>query len=155
MPSPAEIEDLPTLRAHLCATPAASTLHHALTRSSARSRVDRRQLTGVYILALLCPVQTALFRAARDGTLATKATRALNLVTGVAIGALVLDGRNQVDAGSRAFATLAANDPLRALVESGDGGRVSANTTAAFTVGFVVALVYLYQAAFRSSEQRA
>ena len=114
-----------------------------------------RQDLGVYIVLLLCPVQAALFRAARDGTLTDAATRGLNLVTGIAISALVLDGRAQVDAGNRAFELLSADSPLRTLIMSGDVGRPQANTTAAFTVGFCVGLVYLFQAAFRSAPAAA
>ena len=55
-----------------------------------------RQDVGVYIMALLCPVQAALFRAAKRGNLAEPSTRALNTATGLAIAALVFDGRAQV-----------------------------------------------------------
>lgn len=110
-----------------------------------------RQNCGVYITLLLAPVQAALFRAARDGSLTDKATRALNLVTGIAVSALVLDGRNQVDEGARAFEALAPGSPLRALIEGADTARSVTNTTAAFTLGFAVGLVYLFQS-LRSRE---
>ena len=38
---------------------------------------------------------------------------------------------------------------------SGDVSRPQANTTAAFTVGFCVALVYVYQSLFRSAAREA
>ena len=110
-----------------------------------------RQDLGVYIVLLLCPVQAFLFRAARDGALGETFTRTVNTVTGIAIAALVLDGREQVDAGNRLFQALEPDSPLRALIMSGDVSRPQANTTAAFSVGFAVALVYLFQAAFRSA----
>ena len=110
---------------------------------------------GVYIIALLCPIQAALFRAARDNTLGSEATRALNTATGVAIALLVLDGRAQVEIGTKMFAALPADSPLVALVQSGDPTRPEANTTAAFTVGLAVALVYLYQATFNREATRS
>jgi hypothetical protein len=115
-----------------------------------------RQYLGVFIAFLLCPVQAALYRAARRGTLAEPTTRKLNTATGVCIAGLVLDGRNQVDTGTRAFAALPADDPLRAIVDAASvasGSRPEANTTAAFSVGICVALVYLWQAAFNSGER--
>ena len=115
-----------------------------------------RQDLGLYIVALLCPIQCALYRAARDGSLGEASTRALNTATGVAIALLVLDGKMQVDIGSELFKQLPADSPLVALVASaGDASRPEANTTAAFSVGFLVALVYLYQAAFNKDGQEA
>jgi len=107
-----------------------------------------RQDVGVYIMALLCPVQAALLRAAKRGNLAEPSTRALNTATGLAIAALVFDGRAQVELGSQLYAALPADSPIIALVQSGDPSRPEANTTAAFSVGFLVACVYLFQAAF-------
>lgn len=112
-----------------------------------------RSDVGVYIMALLCPVQAALFRAARSGTLGVPATRALNTATSLAIALLVLDGKFQVDAGSALYAAMPADSEVRALVASGDASRPEANTTAAFSVGFAVALVYLYQAVFNREAQ--
>jgi hypothetical protein len=106
-----------------------------------------RQEVGVYIFALLGPVQAALFRAARAGALADDASRALNTATGIATALLVLDGKAQVDSGTALYAALPPDSPIIALVQGGDAARPEANTTAAFSIGLVVALVYLYQAA--------
>jgi len=113
-----------------------------------------RQDVGVFIVALLSPIQAALFRAARDGTLGEQMTRQLNTLTGVAISLLVLDGKAQVEIGTAAFGALPPDSPLRALVASGDPSRPEANTTAAFSVGLLVACVYLYQAAFNREQAR-
>ena len=43
-----------------------------------------RQNVGFFIAFSLCPIQAALFRAARDGTLGESVTRALNTATGIA-----------------------------------------------------------------------
>ena len=53
----------------------------------------------------------------------------------------------QVELGSQLYAALPADSPIIALVQSGDPSRPEANTTAAFSVGFLVACVYLFQAA--------
>lgn len=66
------------------------------------------------------------------------------------IALLVFDGRAQVETGTRLFDELPADSAIRALVQAGDPSRPEANTTAAFSVGFVVAFVYLYQALFNT-----
>jgi len=109
-----------------------------------------RQDVGVYLLALVCPVQASLYRAAAatPSTLGEPSTRALNGLASLVFLLLTLDGKAQVEAGTEALAALAADSPIRALIDTvGDASRPTANTTAAFSVGFVVALVYLYQAA--------
>lgn len=107
-----------------------------------------RQDLGLYIIALLCPIQAALCRAACQGSLGSGATRVLNAATGIAIALLVLDGKVQVDLGTNLYAQLPPDSPLIALVQGGDASRPEANTTAAFSVGLIVACVYLFQAAF-------
>lgn len=77
-----------------------------------------------------------------------KALRRLNTVTGVVITLLVLDGRAQVNQGTAGFAALPPSDPFLAvltekLADPEAVGRASTNTTAAFTVGLIVGLVYL------------
>ena len=62
-----------------------------------------RQELGVFIVFLLAPVQAALFRAARGGTLAD--VKLVNVVTGLCCGLLVSNGRYQTMQGA-AFATL-------------------------------------------------
>jgi hypothetical protein len=114
-----------------------------------------REDLGVYIVGLLCPIQAALFRAARDGKLGDASTRLLNAVTGLACAVLVLDGKAQVELGSASFASLTPDDPFYPVVQQllGDPaavGRSVTNTNAAFTVGFVVAAVYLFNGAFAS-----
>ncbi|KAH8061866.1 hypothetical protein JL722_3823 [Aureococcus anophagefferens] len=55
-----------------------------------------------------------------------------------------------VETGSKAFAELVAaqpDSPIVQMVNAGDVGRSETNTTAAFTVGLIVALFYLAQAA--------
>ena len=112
-----------------------------------------RQGLGIYIVFLLAPVQAALFRAAKAGTLTTDASiQAANLVTGVCCALLVCDGRFQVDQGTKAFAELQPGSAFYDAVTAALGdpaavGRAQTNTGAAFTVGITVALFYIYQAA--------
>jgi len=110
-----------------------------------------RQELGVYICFLLAPVQAALYRAARAGELGRTSNRILNLVTGVVCSLLVLDGRYQVNLGGAAFAALEPGTPLYEaiqvqLADPQAVGRASTNTTAAFSVGLIVGLVYLLTA---------
>jgi len=117
-----------------------------------------RQGLGLYIVFLLAPVQAALFRAAKAGTLADASTRLLNLVTGLCCGLLVCDGEYQVNEGSQAFAALQPGTAfydavMEALGDPAAVGRASTNTGAAFTVGLIVSLFYLVQAARQPTEQ--
>ena len=112
-----------------------------------------RQLCGSYIVFCLAPVQAALFRAAKAGTLADEGTRMLNVVTGLCCGLLVCDGKYQTSLGTEAFQNLdpAANPELYAAITAALGdpqavGRAQTNTDAAFTVGLLVAAFYLLQA---------
>ena len=107
-----------------------------------------RQELGIYICFLLAPVQTALYRAAQAGELGERTLRLVNLVAGVVVELLVLDGRAQVSAGTASFAALDKSDPFYAvlvgkLADPDAVGRASTNTTAAFSVGLLVGLVYL------------
>ena len=107
-----------------------------------------RQELGIYICFLLAPVQTALYRAAQAGELGERTLRLVNLVAGVVVELLVLDGRAQVNAGTASFAALDKSDPFYAvlvgkLADPDAVGRASTNTTAAFSVGLLVGLVYL------------
>lgn len=119
-----------------------------------------RQLCGIYIVFLLAPVQAALFRAAKAGSLADADTRALNVVTGTCCGLLVCDGKYQTTLGSEAFEKLdpAANPDFYAAITAALGdpqavGRAQTNTDAAFTVGLLVASFYLLQAFAARSEE--
>jgi hypothetical protein len=108
-----------------------------------------RQDLGIYIIFLLGPVQTALFRAARDDVLGDATTRNLNVVTGLCCMLLVTDGRSQVNAGTKGFSSLQpGSDFYNAVVSQlGDPaavGRSDTNTTAAFSVGLLVAIFYLF-----------
>ena len=107
-----------------------------------------RQELGIYICFLLAPVQTALYRAAQAGELGEQTLKLLNLVAGVVVELLVLDGRAQVNLGTANFAALDKSDPFYAvlvgkLADPDAVGRASTNTTAAFSVGLLVGLVYL------------
>ena len=111
-----------------------------------------RQNLGINIVFLLAPVQAALFRATKNGTLTDPALRVLNVITGLCCGLLVCDGRKQVNQGTYEFANLVPGtefyDAVNAQLGDPDAvGRASTNTTAAFSVGLVVALFYLIQAA--------
>ena len=111
-----------------------------------------RQGLGLYIVFLLAPVQAALFRAAKAGTLADASTKTLNLVTGLCCGLLVCDGQFQVNEGSKAFAALQPGTAfydavMEALGDPAAVGRASTNTGAAFAVGLIVSLFYIVQAA--------
>lgn len=108
-----------------------------------------RQDLGIYIIFLLGPVQTALFRAARDDVLGDATTRIVNVVTGLCCLLLVTDGKSQVNAGAKAFSSLQpGSDFYNAVVSQlGDPaavGRSDTNTTAAFSVGLLVALFYIF-----------
>ena len=107
-----------------------------------------RQELGIYICFLLAPVQTALYRAAQAGELGEQTLKLLNLVAGVVVELLVLDGRAQVNLGTANFAALDKSDPFYAvlvgkLADPDAVGRASTNTTAAFSVGLLVGLIYL------------
>ncbi len=117
-----------------------------------------RQGLGAYIVFLLAPVQAALFRAAKAGTLTDGVTKTLNFVTGVCCALLVCDGEYQVNVGTRAFAAMQPGSEFYDAVTAALGdpaavGRASTNTGAAFTVGLIVALFYIYQAARGQGEQ--
>ena len=93
-------------------------------------------------------MQTALYRAAQAGELGERTLRLVNLVAGVVVELLVLDGRAQVNLGTANFAALDKSDPFYAvlvakLADPDAVGRASTNTTAAFSVGLLVGLVYL------------
>lgn len=91
---------------------------------------------GVFIALLLSPVQFSLYRAAKEGRLATRASRLLNLACAAAIGVLDACGNAQVR----------AQEVLVQGVEGlPDTFRFEANTTAAFYTALVVGLVYLVQ----------
>ena len=127
------------------------------TPESPTTHLMRQQL-GIYIVFLLAPVQAALFRAAKDGTLADATTRATNIVTGLCCCLLVCDGRVQTNAGAEAFAKLQPGTEFYDLVTAALGdpaavGRAQTNTDAAFTVGFVVSCFYFYQAALAGREE--
>jgi len=111
-----------------------------------------RQELGIYIVFLLAPIQAALFRAAKAGTLADATTRATNILTGLCCCLLVCDGRFQVEAGTAAFAALQPGSEFYDAVTAALGdpaavGRAQTNTDAAFSVGFIVSCFYFYQAA--------
>ena len=117
-----------------------------------------RQELGIYIVFLLAPVQAALFRAAKAGTLADATTRATNVITGICCCLLVCDGRFQVQAGTEAFAALQPGSDFYDAVTAALGdpaavGRAQTNTDAAFSVGFVVSCFYFYQAAQAAREE--
>ena len=114
-----------------------------------------RQELGVFIVFLLAPVQAALFRAARGGTLAD--VKLVNVVTGLCCGLLVSNGRYQTMQGAAAFAALTPGTAFYDAVQAALGdplavGRAQTNTDAAFTVGFVVALFYVAQAARKPAD---
>lgn len=91
---------------------------------------------GVFIALLLSPVQFALYRAAREGALAERMPRLLNLVCAAAI--CLLDGCGN--------AQVRAQEVLVAGMEGlPDTFRFEANTTAAFYTALLVGLVYLVQ----------
>ena len=114
-----------------------------------------RQELGIFIVFLLAPVQAALYRAAKGGTLAD--VKLVNVVTGLCCGLLVANGRYQTMAGSAAFAALTPGTEFYDAVQAALGdplavGRAQTNTDAAFTVGFVVALFYVAQAARKPAD---
>ena len=84
--------------------------------------------------------------AAKAGELSANSSRALNGALGLASGLLVIDGRVQVEEGTRQFAQLDPSSAIAKAVELGDVGRSVTNTDAAFSVGLVVALFYIAQA---------
>ena len=109
-----------------------------------------RAVCGIYIALVLCPAESLLWRCTKAGELDRATARALNGAVGLASGLLVVDGRVQVETGSKAFAELVNAQPdslIVQMVNAGDVGRSETNTTAAFTVGLIVALFYLAQAA--------
>lgn len=117
-----------------------------------------RQELGIHIVFLLAPVQAALFRAAKDGSLADPTVRATNIVTGLCCCLLVCDGRFQTQAGTEAFAAMQPGSEFYDAVTAALGdpaavGRSQTNTDAAFTVGFVVSCFYVYQAARARREE--
>ena len=75
-----------------------------------------RQELGIYICFLLAPVQTALYRAAKAGELGEQTLKLLNLVAGVVVELLVLDGCAQVNLGTANFAALDKSDPFYAVL---------------------------------------
>ena len=96
-----------------------------------------------------------MYRAAKGGTLAD--VKLVNVVTGLCCGLLVADGRYQTMAGSAAFAALTPGTEFYDAVQAALGdplavGRAQTNTDAAFTVGFVVALFYVAQAARKPAD---
>ena len=108
-----------------------------------------RAVCGILIALVLCPAENILWRSTKAGDLGQDFARALNAAVALAAGLLVVDGRVQVETGSRAFAELVRTQPDSAIVQlvnAGDVGRSEVNTTAAFSVGLVVALFYLAQA---------
>ncbi|CAH0378794.1 unnamed protein product [Pelagomonas calceolata] len=105
-----------------------------------------RALCGISIALVLAPAQSILWRAAKAGELSANSSRALNAALGLASGLLVVDGRLQVEEGTRQFAQLDPSSAIAKAVELGDVGRSVTNTDAAFSVGLVVALFYVAQA---------
>ena len=105
-----------------------------------------RALCGISIALVLAPAQSILWRAAKAGELTDNSSRALNAALGLASGLLVIDGRLQVEEGTRQFAELDPSSAIAKAVELGDVGRSVTNTDAAFSVGLVVALFYVAQA---------
>ena len=63
-----------------------------------------RALCGISIALVLAPAQSILWRAAKAGELSDNSSRALNAALGLASGLLVVDGRLQVEEGTRQFA---------------------------------------------------
>jgi len=112
-----------------------------------------RALCGISIALVLAPAQSILWRAAKAGELTDNAPRALNAALGLASGLLVIDGRLQVEEGTRQFAALDPTSAIAKAVELGDVGRSVTNTDAAFSVGLVVALFYIAQAVVPSSRR--
>ena len=117
-----------------------------------------RQDLGVFIVGLLCPIQAILTRATRAGELGEPTLKALNLLTGIACCLLVLDGKAQTDLGASTFAALEPGTAFYAVIQEKLGdpaavGRSVTNTNAAFTVGFTVSCVYLFQAAFAAKSK--
>ena len=115
-----------------------------------------RQDLGVFIVFLLAPIQAALTRATSAGALGESTFRALNLLTGIACFLLVCDGKAQTDLGAATFAALEPGTEFYSTVSElvGDPaviGRSVTNTNAAFTTGFAVASVYVFQAIFGKS----
>ena len=78
--------------------------------------------------------------------MSANSSRALNAALGLASGLLVVDGRLQVEEGTRQFAALDPTSAIAKAVALGDVGRSVTNTDAAFSVGLVVALFYVAQA---------
>jgi hypothetical protein len=82
--------------------------------------------------------------------------RALNAVVGFSDLLLIVDGRVQVDSSTARFTALQQDEPSSSLLAlvgaTGDVARSETNTNAAFAVGLGVALLYLWQALFASSE---
>ncbi|KAJ1451856.1 hypothetical protein M885DRAFT_528740 [Pelagophyceae sp. CCMP2097] len=112
-----------------------------------------RQLCGVYITFLLCPVESILFRNAKQNTLGAASARFLNAATGLASFLLVVDGRVQSESSAANFKSLEPGSELLKLVETtGDAARSQINTNAAFAVGLLVAVFYLFQAANAKNE---
>ena len=112
-----------------------------------------RALCGISIALVLAPAQSILWRAAKAGELSANSSRALNAALGLASGLLVIDGRLQVEEGTRQFAALDPSSTIAKAVELGDVGRSVTNTDAAFSVGLVVALFYIAQAVVPSSRR--
>ena len=112
-----------------------------------------RALCGISIALVLAPAQSILWRAAKAGELSADSSRALNAALGLASGLLVVDGRLQVEEGTRQFAALDPSSAIAKAVELGDVGRSVTNTDAAFSVGLVVALFYIAQAVVPSSRR--
>ena len=74
-----------------------------------------RALCGISIALVLAPAQSILWRAAKAGELTDNSSRALNAALGLASGLLVIDGRLQVEEGTRQFAAL---DPSSAIAKA-------------------------------------
>ena len=91
---------------------------------------------GVLIALLLSPVQFELYRAAKDGALAARVPRLLNLVCAASI--CLLDGCGNAQVRMQEV-LVAGMDGLP------DTFRFEANTTAAFYTALLVGLVYLVQ----------
>lgn len=95
---------------------------------------------GVVFAFVLAPTQFALLDAVRQGALAERATRLLNVLTACAILLLDACGNSQVRRQGELLEAFAAD--ASAL----DTTRFDVNTTATFYAALLVAVVYLFQA---------
>ena len=91
----------------LIAMPPCGSTRDNAAQTVALAGIVVEQGLGIYIVALLAPVQASLLRSAETvGGLGTGAARRLNAITGLCCGLLVCDGKFQVAQGTAGFESL-------------------------------------------------